>query len=179
MASMSKTLPAAYLEAEIRGEMRRFPLAGGNILKIGRSEKNHVVIADDLASRHHAMLQRSEEGQFYITDLGSSNGTLVNGKRISAPVILSPGDRVGICNHEFSFHQEAPNVQPPAVPEPDALKSTNMLFRESLLTVMVADIRDFTGLSQRIETAKLTALTGTFFREAGKALQERGAWAQK
>ena len=175
---MSTPISAAYLEAEVDGEIRRFPLADGRILKIGRHEKNHVVLADDLASRHHAMLQRSEESQFYITDLGSSNGTFVNGARISAPVILRPGDRVGIGNYEFTFHQEA-DVQPPPVEDPDALKSTNMLFRESLLTVLVVDIRDFTGLAQRMDAYKLSTITGTFFREAGKALQERGAWAQK
>jgi len=175
---MNKPLSAAYLEAEVDGEILRFPLAGEHIFQIGRSDKNHVVLADDLASRHHAMLQRSEGGRFYITDLGSSNGTFVNGARISAPVILRPGDRIGIGNHELRFHQEA-DPQPPPVAEPDELKSTNLLFRESLITVLVADIRDFTRLAQRMDTSKLSMLTGTFFREAGKALQERGAWAQK
>src|SRR5438128_4340542 len=129
MPSMSKPLAAAYVEAEIDGEVRQFSLTGGNIFQIGRSDKNHVVLADDLASRHHAMLQRSEEGQFYISDLGSSNGTFVNGGRISAPVILRSGDRVSIGNHEFRFYQEA-DVQPPAPEVPDELKSTNLLFRE-------------------------------------------------
>jgi len=176
----SEPISVPYLEAEIDGELRRFPLAADQIIQIGRSDKNHVVIADDLASRHHAMLQRSEEGQFYITDLGSSNGTFVNGARISAPVILHPGDRVSIGNHEFSFHQEAAlPPQPEDDPDPNEMKSTGMLFRESLITVLVVDIVDFTGLAQRIDASKLSLVTGTFFREAGKALQERGAWAQK
>src|SRR5713226_2665748 len=99
MPSTSKPVSPAYLEAEVDGEIRRFSLSGGHLFQIGRSDKNHVVLPDDLASRHHAMLQRSEEGQFYITDLGSSNGTFVNGARVSAPVILRPGDRVSIGNH--------------------------------------------------------------------------------
>src|SRR2546426_6791704 len=59
--------------------------------------------------------------------------------------------------------------QPPPVEDPDALKSTNMLFRSSLLTVLVVDIRDFTGLAQRMDAYKLSTITVTFFREAGKA----------
>ena len=175
---MSSFLPAAHLEAEIDGQVRRFSLAGENIFRIGRSDKNNVILADDLASRNHAMLQRSEEGRFYITDLGSSNGTFVNGARICAPVILQPGDRIGIGNHEFSFHQEVLG-QPPPIEEPDELQSTNILFAQSLITVLVADIRDFTGLARSLDASKLSMLTGAFFREAGKALHQRGAWAQK
>lgn len=171
-------LAAAYLEGKVDGEIRRFSLTSGTTFHIGRSDKNHVVLQDDLASRNHAMMQRSEQGLFYLTDLGSSNGTFVNGARVSAPVILRPGDRIAIGNHEFSFHQEI-IVQCMPVDEPDDLKSTNMLFRESLITVLVTDIRDFTGLGQRMDASKLSMVTGTFFREAGKALQERGAWAQK
>src|SRR5437764_11584323 len=133
MPSMSDVPTEAYLEAEIDGELRRFPLAD-RVFRIGRSDKNNVVLADDLASRHHAMLQRSEGEQFYITDLGSSNGTFVNGVRVSAPVILRPGDRIGIANVEFRFHQQE-TVEPPPVEQPEELKSTNILFRESLITV--------------------------------------------
>src|SRR5262249_11457705 len=168
---------AAHLEAEIDGQVRRFSLGGDNIFRIGRSDKNNVILADDLASRNHAMLQRSEEGRFYITDLGSSNGTFVKGARISAPIILQPGDRIGIGNHEFRFHQEVQG--PPRIEEPDELQSTNILFAQSLITVLVTDIRDFTGLARRMDASKLSMVTGAFFREAGKALQQRGAWAQK
>src|SRR5579864_6286764 len=94
-------LQGPYLEADIGGELRRFALADNGMFRIGRSDKNEVVIADDLASRHHAMLQQSEEGMVYLTDLGSSNGTFVNGARVSTPVILQSGDRINIGNHEF------------------------------------------------------------------------------
>lgn len=175
---MAGTLPIAYLEAEISGQRRRFPLTGEGVCRIGRSDKNDIVLVDDLASRHHAMLQRSSEGLFYISDLGSSNGTLVNGARISVPVILRHGGHITIGNHEFTFFQEsfAPSMAPE---ETDELQSTNILFAMKLITVVVADIRDFTGLARRVEADKLSQLTGHFFREAGKALKKLGAWEQK
>ena len=46
-------------------------------------------------SRHHARIARSG-GAFMIEDLGSTNGTFVNGRRISKPEILSPGDRIQV-----------------------------------------------------------------------------------
>jgi adenylate cyclase len=172
---------AAHLDAEIKGEKHEFPLPEDRICRIGRSDKNSIVLDDDLASRNHAMLQHSETGEFYLTDLGSSNGTLVNGARICVPTILHAGDRITIGSHEFTFYQPQ-TATPPAPPveaEPDELKSTNIFFAQKLISVLVVDIRDFTGLARRIEASKLSQISGTFFREGGKALQERGAWAQK
>jgi adenylate cyclase len=176
---MGDTLPTAYLETEIAGTKKQFPLASDRVCRIGRSDRNTVVLDDDLASRNHSMLQRSETGAFYITDLGSSNGTFVNGARISVPVILRAGDRITIGSHEFLFYQE--QVAAPPAPEPDAdeLKSTSIFFAQKLITVLVVDIRDFTGLAQRIDAETLSQITCAFFRDAGKELQERGACAQK
>ena len=173
---MSDVLAIAYLEAEIEGELKQFSMAPNQVLHIGRSEKNEVVMNSDLASRNHAILQHSGDGHFYITDLGSRNGTLVNGSRISTPVLLRPGDRIGIGKYEFTLRQNIP-IDYPATQ--DHLNSTNVVFAEALITVLVADIRDFTGLSRRLDPTKLSEVAGTLFREAGKALQAQGAWAQK
>jgi adenylate cyclase len=169
---------SAYLEGEVNGQRRRFPISTNAVLRIGRSDKNDIVLSDDLASRHHAMLQRSGDGQFYISDLGSSNGTLVNGVRISRPVILRSGGRITIGSHEFTFIQEA-QAHSAEVDITGEFGSTNILFAERLISVLVADIRDFTALGRRLEPAKLSQLIAWFFREAGKALKERGAWEQK
>jgi adenylate cyclase len=174
---MTNASSTAYLEGAIGGEVMQFSLAIDHALHIGRSDKNEVVLDDDFTSRSHAMVQHSGEGLFYITDLGSRNGTLVNGARISTPVILRPGDRIVVGVHEFVFRQNTVIDYPAA--QSDELKSTNVLFARSLITVLVADIRDFTGLSQRIDAAKLSAMAGCFFRETGKVLHVKGAWAQK
>jgi adenylate cyclase len=171
-------VPTAYLEVEVNGQVRQFPVAADRILRIGRSEKSNVVLNEDPVSRNHAMLQCSDRGKFYITDCGSRNGTFVNGARVAAPVILHPGDRIRIGTHEFTFHQEAAEEHPSSE-SIDKQPSTNVTFALSLITVLVVDIRDFTGLAQRVEASKLSQVTGTLFREAGDALQERGAWAQK
>lgn len=50
-------------------------------LSFGRSPRCGMVLADDTVSRYHAMLRRRED-RWYLVDLGSSNGTWVNGRRI-------------------------------------------------------------------------------------------------
>jgi cardiolipin synthase A/B len=66
---------------------------------IGRSEENDVVVADALASRHHARITLTET-QCMVTDLGSANGTFVNGERIEGKKRIAPGDVVGIAGAE-------------------------------------------------------------------------------
>lgn len=172
---MGEVLSSAYLESEIKPENKKYTLSPEKPCRIGRNEGNTVVLEDDLASRHHAIVQTSESGVFYLTDLGSTNGTLVNGSRVTVPVVLKPGDKIQIGNHSFVFHQEMFQI-----PEPEVLeqKATSLFVAMRVISVLVVDIRDFTGLGQRIG-AKLGEVCGALFREGGQVLQQHGAWAQK
>jgi len=71
----------------------RIPLMSEQIT-IGRAAENDVVLADDVAcSRVHATLRRVDVG-WVVEDLGSRNGTYVNGARLAAPAVLGPKDIV-------------------------------------------------------------------------------------
>ncbi|MFZ5833423.1 MAG: FHA domain-containing protein [Planctomycetota bacterium] len=67
---------------------------------IGRSEDCHLRPQSDLVSRHHCAIL-VDEGSASIRDLGSRNGTQVNGERIRSEVELKPGDRVKVGPLEF------------------------------------------------------------------------------
>jgi pSer/pThr/pTyr-binding forkhead associated (FHA) protein/tetratricopeptide (TPR) repeat protein len=68
-----------------------YPLRGK--LVVGRAPPAAVLLEDDSLSRKHAEVERNPRGQVFLRDLGSSNGTLLNGDRIGQePVELSPGD---------------------------------------------------------------------------------------
>ncbi len=64
---------------------------------IGREAGNEIVIEDPQVSRRHARLTR-QGASYVIEDVGSTNGTYVNGKRVTAPVLLSDGDMIGLAD---------------------------------------------------------------------------------
>ena len=63
------------------------------LLTIGRSSANDVVLDDPSISRSHARL-RWEKDQAFLEDLGSRNGSMVNGRPVSAPCLAQPGDAI-------------------------------------------------------------------------------------
>lgn len=69
---------------------------------LGRAADCDVVIADRRASRCHAEVRREEEG-FILRDLGSTNGTWLNGRRLSIPTLLRDGDVIEIAGACFAF----------------------------------------------------------------------------
>lgn len=70
---------------------------------IGRWPDNDVVIADRWISRHHALITRRGL-RYVVKDLGSKNGTFVNGQRLTGPQELEDGDRIQVApNYQFSF----------------------------------------------------------------------------
>ncbi len=115
------TEDVAELEIEGPGGPRRLPLRQG-VLRLGRDPRGDVVLPDASASWHHARMVRGEGG-FVLEDLGSLNGTWVNGRRLSAPHPLAPGDRLRLGASAFLFRAAGgPPVAPPAAdtrPQPD------------------------------------------------------------
>ncbi|RME46643.1 MAG: FHA domain-containing protein [Caldilineae bacterium] len=71
-----------------------FPITSDRLM-IGREEACNIIIQDPEVSRRHCELAW-KEGDFVLQDLGSTNGTFVNGVQITEPVKLKPGDNVGI-----------------------------------------------------------------------------------
>jgi pSer/pThr/pTyr-binding forkhead associated (FHA) protein len=73
------------------GAGRQAPLAGP--LEVGRDRAAGMALEDELASRRHVRVS-PEEGGALVEDLGSLNGTFVNGEEIHAPTRVRPGDQV-------------------------------------------------------------------------------------
>lgn len=80
---------------------RSIDLASNHLI-LGRSSTSDVVLDDINASRSHAELRLEPQGTWVITDLGSTNGTLVNGQPITAHPLKS-GDRISIGMTDFIF----------------------------------------------------------------------------
>lgn len=114
------------------------PLNGDFI--VGRGETGSGNLADDTEiSRRHARFRR-ENGHFVVEDLGSTNGTYVNGRRVSGPTVLAPGDEIKLGKTLVKFNgvteetqaraamtspgraavADPPAAQPPATAPPTA-----------------------------------------------------------
>ena len=93
----------AWLIAERGGDLepgRRFDLIGG--LSVGRSKECDVQIVDRYASSLHARVF-SREGRFFVEDMNSTNGTLLNGATLKGEAELIDGDTVEIGDTVFRF----------------------------------------------------------------------------
>jgi hypothetical protein len=97
-ASMSAT---SVTGSVVLGDGRRVPV-GESGLTIGRLPDCDVAVSDRNVSRRHAQI-RAVDGRFAIADLGSTNGTRVNGATISAPHELQSGDEITMGNTVLRF----------------------------------------------------------------------------
>ena len=73
---------------------------------IGRGSQADVILRDEIASRQHAQVLRIFAGEcveYYVNDLGSTNGTYLNGSRISSQQLLEDGDKIKVGNHLLKF----------------------------------------------------------------------------
>ncbi len=85
---------------------KAYPLEKGEIF-VGRDLSNDIVINDPEISRRHARLF-TQGSNYVIEDLGSTNGTYVNGQRLMGPYVLRPGEVIVFGEHITALYQGTP-----------------------------------------------------------------------
>ena len=93
---------SSYMPHEKQGPPDVCLLQQGKHIMLGRDKSNEIPLADILASRKHAEVFPGPDG-FYIRDLGSSNGVMVNQTKIDNPYLLSHGDRITIGSSRIYY----------------------------------------------------------------------------
>ena len=86
---------------------RRFPLGEGQSWAIGRGDGCAVMLDSRSVSRLHALIQRRDAGDLALVDLGSRNGSFVNGTRVSFPVTLNDQDKLLFGDRQLIFRNPA------------------------------------------------------------------------
>lgn len=90
-------------ELIIQAEDKKIPIAS-RWVRIGRDPANQLVLLDDLfVSRYHAWVT-FEQDQFWLEDLGSTNGTLLNEQPVQKRILLTSGDKITIGETDITFH---------------------------------------------------------------------------
>jgi pSer/pThr/pTyr-binding forkhead associated (FHA) protein len=117
---------------------RKIEVRAGTILRIGRTAKSDYALGEDsyLSGQHFAVENDGSEAR--VRDLGSSNGTFVNGERVASETVLREGDSVTAGGSTFGIHLE---MTVPAPKEPasrvatmptDAFPGTSKIVRSEL-----------------------------------------------
>jgi hypothetical protein len=105
-------------------------------LLIGRGKDSDIVLLEQGVSREHARLQRGPQG-WTLVDLGTTNGTFVNGKRLPAQdaFLLRPGDRITIGSSVLAIQEDAAAGQ--ATPQREAAARPAILLAGALAFVLL------------------------------------------
>ena len=165
-----------YIDVVIDGEDRTFDLTDVPTLSIGRHPQSTVVLTEDPnVSRKHALVQRESSGEYYLSDLGSRNGITRNGLPVTTPVPLHDGDSFTIGSHRFVFHQTVFRE----AEEEEYQDPTDVLVVERMISILVLDIRNYTGLARELGETRVSEVMNKLFHESGQQLKKHGSWAQK
>ena len=147
----------------------------------GRSPANEVRLVSTSASRRHAHIHAQQSDahlEYWLADLGSTNGTLLNGKRVTIPVRLKSGDGIRIGEEEFIFKMEfnAFGLGPTAETDTPATVAVRASRRCWFLMV---DIKRYTALSTQCETDFLAQKGGTWLRQCRDVVEAAGGTVDK
>lgn len=106
-----------------------------NVVTLGRDQDNDVVVDDAEVSRHHARLTL-QGSNWVLEDLGSRNGTFVNGQRLTSPLWLATGYQIAVGPNILFSLETGPLVPAAALPSPAPPPVTRSRPPGFLLTVL-------------------------------------------
>jgi type II secretory ATPase GspE/PulE/Tfp pilus assembly ATPase PilB-like protein len=107
-----------YIEINTAAGAKQLIL-GREPISIGRHTENKLVLADNMASRFHCVIEKAPDG-YLLRDLGASNGTFVNGRKVKS-ALLQPGDVVRVGNTEMVLILPESEANPPSLNDMEEL----------------------------------------------------------
>jgi len=138
-------------------------------ITIGRSARNDLCVEDPFASRLHAEVRKRGDA-FWIADLGSANGTLINSARLTAPVQLRDRDIVRIGETEIEYSEHADTAP--------ARGRTSILFSDSSFaplpeaTITAGDRNSAANLISSLESSNMTLIGAAAKSLAPKSVED-------
>lgn len=153
------------------GEVHRL----GDVSLIGRGEGVTIRLADASVSRQHAAI-RYEHTAFWITDLGSANGTFVNGMALTAARMLRNGDRLQLGSVVLAFEESGQAERPNRVEERTQIaRLAQQPLQPVPVTILVGDLRGFTAICARLTASEVAELLREWYADCDAVLKRHGA----
>src|SRR5438034_3267036 len=149
-------------------------------LRIGRGEQNDLRLNDGSVSRVHAFLRRVD-GRYLLSDVGSQNGTFVNGKPVHAPTALQSGDRIRVGTTQLTFYVDAPAEQASTTDDAGGTQSTGahqqyVQGELRLVSVLFLDLQGFTAMSENMPPDEVTDLMNRCFERLTTTVARFGGY---
>ena len=163
--------PEAWLEREDQQHI----LEGS--CSIGRATLNTLVVDSAKVSRLHAIIHSERAGAFWLVDLGSSNGTFLNKRRIHEPARLRNRDQITIGGNTFVFRQSRDRSDRPRSTAP--VLTLQEQIEEVPCWLLVADIKNFTPLSRELLSDKLAMLVSSWLATCKDIIEKHGGVVNK
>ncbi|MCJ7516110.1 MAG: FHA domain-containing protein [Dehalococcoidia bacterium] len=157
---------------------QKLALHGQESLTIGRDPGNDVVLSHPIVSRKHARITRTgPDGEYAIEDLGSTNGTFVNGKRVAEPRPLHRGDSIHVGPIKLIFEaekltaiDESHDLRLDALHLSKFVSKDKNLLKDISLSVQPREFVAIVGVTSAGKSTLLDALNGFRPATSGKVL---------
>jgi adenylate cyclase len=146
---------------------------------IGRSPDSTIRLLDGGVSRQHATIRR-DGSLFWISDLGSANGSFVNDVAVSTARALRHGDRVQFGTSSFVFDNDEEGGSGFTVASStQALHTIALPVKTVKATLLVGDLRNFTAISAQLSAEEVAAMLREWYAQCELVLKSRGAVIDK
>lgn len=145
---------------------------------IGRAAGNDVILDDQRVSRRHALIHKQDENEYWIIDLGSGNGTYLNGRRVTLATRLKDRDVLSLGEWSFTFRQASVTTGG-RFTEPTTAAQTIIDIRTVPCWLLVADIKGSTALAAELPTTELAMLVGKWVSVCKEIIEGQGGSINK
>jgi adenylate cyclase len=147
---------------------------------LGRSPDASIRLSDAGVSRQHATIRR-DGNLYWVSDLGSANGSFVNDVAVTTARALRHGDRIQLGTCIFIFETDEGEFQQSS----SSGTGTQMLhtialpMRTVTATLLVGDLRNFTSMSAQLSAEQVAAMLREWYADCERILKPRGAIIDK
>lgn len=146
---------------------------------IGRSPDASIRLLDGGVSRQHATIRR-DGTMYWISDLGSANGSFVNDVAVTTARALRHGDRVQLGTSCFMFDNDEDGLSTgTTASSTQALHTIALPVKTVKATLLVGDLRNFTSISAQLSAEEVAAMLREWYSQCEEVLKSRGAIIDK